>query len=487
MADTLIVDDDQILAEMLAHQLQRAGHRTEIAPTLAQGIALARNGTFDVIFLDVQLPDGNSLNFFTHFSEVASAPEIIIMTGNGDPDGAKKAIQFGAWGYLEKPHVVRNLLLPLTRALQYREEKKKIGVIPVALKRDAIIGSSPCLMHCLDMVAKAATSDASVLLTGETGTGKEVFARAIHENSPRADHAFVAVDCASLPESLIESILFGHVKGAFTGADKTVNGLVKMAHGGSLFLDEIGELPLKTQKNFLRVLQERRFRPVGDVREEYSNFRVIAATNRDLEGDVANKIFRHDLLFRLRSVSIHLPPLRERKEDIRDLVRSFLGRLCHHRKISEKGIAEEFFDYLLAYDWPGNIRELQQTLEQVFANAFRHPTLFAYHLPEHVRVCKTLEDITITPPPNEALDKNNFIDLPGSWKDFKVTMEQDYLLRLLASTKGNIREACRISGLSRSRLYQLINNHHLTEATRSLPDDATKEKKQNRSSSSTPT
>ena len=467
MANILIVDDDLMLAEMLAGHLNRAGHQAKIAATLTQGIDEARSNTFDLIFLDVQLPDGNSLDVFSHFSEVQSKPEIIIMTGSGDPDGAKKAIQSGAWSYLEKPHVLRNLLLPLTRALQYREEKKKIGVIPVALKRDAIVGKSPCMINCLDQLAKAASSDASVLITGETGTGKEVFARAIHDNSNRSQQAFVVVDCASLPENLIESTLFGHIRGSFTGADRAASGLVKMAHGGTLFLDEIGELPERIQNTFLRVLQEHRYRPIGSTAEEYSNFRVVAATNRNLEEKVAAMTFRSDLLFRLRSFSLHLPPLRERKEDILPLTRYFLGRLCDRLKISYKGIADEFFEYLMAYEWPGNVRELQQTMEQVFANAIHHPTLYAYHLPEYIRVYMTLEGMQTEPAKMQA-DDTSRQNTPLPWKDFKAGLEKEYMQRLLDFSRGSVKEACLISGLSRARLYQLINLHATSATKQSL-------------------
>lgn len=465
MADILIVDDDSMLAEMLAVHLGNSGHRAECAATLTEGIECARRGRFDVVFLDVQLPDGNGLNAFSRFAETASRPEIIIMTGSGDPDGAKKAIQSGAWSYLEKPHVLRDLLLPFTRALQYREEKQKISRLPVALKRETIIGASPSLASCLDQVATAAASEATVLITGETGTGKEVFARAIHDNSNRAAQAFVVVDCASLPETLIESILFGHVKGAFTGADRAFGGLIAMAHGGTLFLDEVGELPERIQKTFLRVLQEHRFRPVGAAREEFSNFRVIAATNRNLDQEAADGAFRADLLYRLRSLPLHLPPLRERKEDIRPLSRHFLARLCDRAKVGSKGVADEFFEYLHAYDWPGNVRELQQTLEQVFATAVHHPTLFAYHLPQQIRVCKTLECISAEAARTRSEHTVPPTSPPVTWKAFKAEKEREYLRHLFASTKGNIRDACTVSGLSRARLYQLINLHGLDPET----------------------
>jgi two-component system NtrC family response regulator len=460
-ADILIVDDDPALAEMLTLHLDRAGYRATSASTLEEGVSLARNGAFDVIFLDVQMPDGNGLHFFSRFAESPSQPEVIIMTGSGDPDRAKKAIQLGAWSYLEKPYILREMLLPLTRALQYREEKKKISVMPIALKRDGIIGKSPSLRPCLDQLAKAAISDANLLITGETGTGKEVFARAVHENSGRNQQAFVVVDCASLPETLIESTLFGHVKGAFTGADRTVNGLIKMADGGTLFLDEIGEMPERIQKSLLRVLQERRFRPVGATREESSDFRLIAATNRNLDQFVDQGLFRADLLYRLRSLALHLPPLRERKEDVRPLARYFLTRLCDRARIATKGVADEFFDYLTAHEWPGNVRELKQTMEQVFANAVHHPTLFSYHLPAHIRVCKTLAELKSDSIPESTTTQISVPTALVSWKMYKSLNEADYLRQLVAITNGNIKEMCRISGLSRARLYQLLSLHGL--------------------------
>lgn len=460
MAAILIVDDDTMLVEMLTTHLERAGHQAAMAFTLSSGVERARNGVFDLILLDVQLPDGNGLNAIPYFFEAVSRPEIIIMTGSGDPDGAKMAIRYGAWSYLEKPHALRDLLLPLTRALQYREEKKKIGAVPIALKRDTIIGRSPGLLASLDQLAKATASEANVLLTGETGTGKEVFARAIHDNSRRAAAPFIVVDCASLPETLIESTLFGHTKGAFTGADRETDGLIAMADRGTLFLDEIGELPERIQKTFLRVLQEHRYRPIGATKEKQSDFRVIAATNRDLDRYVTQGLFRPDLLYRLRSLALHLPPLRERNEDIRPLTRYFLTRLCDRSKTDTKGIADEFFDYLLAHDWPGNIRELQQTLEQAFANAIHHPTLYPYHLPEHIRVCKIFGGKHLEPPTSRNPASQPATGMPPlSWKAFKGQKEREYLEQLFALTKGNIKEMCRLSDLSRARLYQLLHLH----------------------------
>ncbi|BCL62221.1 hypothetical protein DGMP_29140 [Desulfomarina profundi] len=308
MADILIIDDDLVLSEMLVDQMMRLGHKAEMVNTLAEGLEKSKECFYDVVLLDVQLPDGNGLESLGHFKNTSSCPEVIIITGQGEADGAEKAVLSGAWGYIEKPHVIRELNLQLTRALQYRQEKMRVNKIPVALKRKNIIGSSPAINKCLDQVAQAAASDVSVLVAGATGTGKELFAKAIHENSSRCHKNFVVVDCAALPENLIESTLFGHVKGAFTGADREQNGLVKQADGGTLFLDEVGELPLNTQKKFLRLLQEHEYRPVGSSSQQYSDFRLVAATNRNLEECVSRDEFRDDLLFRLQAVTIKLPP-----------------------------------------------------------------------------------------------------------------------------------------------------------------------------------
>jgi len=251
MEDILIIDDDKTICEMLSSLIQSMGYDVTYSLTLKSGLEEASAGAFGVVFLDVRMPDGNGLDMLHEIRQVPSSPEVIIMTGQGDPDGAALAIKSGAWDYLEKPSSIEEMTLPLVRALQYREEKKA-RMPKMALKREGIVGSSPQLAACLDLVAQAANSDANVLIEGETGTGKELFARAIHENSSRANGNFVVVDCTALPETLVESVLFGHKKGSFTGADKTQDGLIKQADGGTVFLDEVGELPLSAQKTFLR-------------------------------------------------------------------------------------------------------------------------------------------------------------------------------------------------------------------------------------------
>ena len=385
MARVLIVDDDELIGEMLSFMVEDMGHSASCATTLRAGFEKASSENFDVMFLDIKMPDGNGLDLLPKIRELSSHPEVIIITGSGDPDGAELAIKNGAWDYVQKSSSTKQMLLPFVRALQYRAQKNARKPV-AALKLNGLIGKSPTMKVCLDLLAQAAHSEVNVLLTGETGTGKEVFARAIHENSSRAGENFVVVDCTALPETLVESVLFGHEKGSFTGADRAQIGLVKQADGGTLFLDEIGELPLVIQKAFLRVLQEHRFRPVGAKRETESDFRLIAATNRNLEKMVEDGTFRSDLLFRVQTLTIELPALSARKDDIKELAMYHMARVCERYQIGTKGFSPEFFDALMAYDWPGNVRELVNALERAISDAYHEPTLFPKHLPLDLRV-----------------------------------------------------------------------------------------------------
>jgi len=456
MARVLIIDDDELICEMLSFMVEDMGHSASSATTLKTGFEKASSENFDVIFLDIKMPDGSGLHLLPRIRELPLHPEVIIITGSGDADGAELAIKNGAWDYIQKSSSTKEMLLPFVRALQYREEKNARKP-PTALKLNGVIGRSPTMKVCLYLLAQAAQSEVNVLLTGETGTGKEVFARAIHENSMRAENNFVVVDCTALPATLVESVLFGHEKGAFTGADRAQVGLVRQAHAGTLFLDEIGELPLAVQKAFLRVLQEHRFRPVGAKREIESNFRLIAATNRNLEKMVQDGMFRSDLLFRVRTDAIELPPLSARKGDIKELAMYHMARVCERYQIGTKGFSPEFFDALMAYEWPGNVRELVNAMERAISDAYHEPTLFPKHLPLDLRVKVARSSVK-----KEAIPTAEGVVPLGSLAECRHAAEGRYLRDLMFQTKGKIKEACRISGLSRSRLYVLLKEHNLS-------------------------
>jgi two-component system NtrC family response regulator len=464
MGNVLIIDDDELFGEMLSDMVQDMGYGVKSARTLDEGLQKAASGSFDVVFLDVRMPDGSGLEVLPKLREQPAPPEVIIITGAGDPDGAELAILNGAWDYIEKQSSIKKMTLALSRALQYRQEKKA-KTPKVALKLEGIVGKSPQMRACYDILAQAAESDANVMIVGETGTGKELFARAIHANSSRVNKPFVVVDCAAMPESLVESALFGYEKGAFTGADRPQVGLIKQADGGTLFLDEVGELPLIMQKAFLRVLQERRFRPLGARQEVESNFRLVVASNREFEQLVAEGLFRKDLLFRLRSITIELPPLKERPEDIRDLVMFHTAKLCENYGIGPKGFSPELFDCLVAYDWPGNVRELINTLERALAAARHEPTLYPNHLPSHIRIkvarCAVSKE-------NHVKEDSLRVAVLPKLKDYReaavARAEKQYLQDLMVLTDNDIKEACRVSSLSMPRLYALLKKHRINRA-----------------------
>jgi two-component system NtrC family response regulator len=448
---------------MLSRLVTRMDHQAETALTLAEGMHLVNSFEFDVIFLDVRLPDGNGIEVLPEIRRTPAKPEVIIMTGLGDPDGAELAIKNGAWDYIEKPATIDKMKLPLIRALEFRGERAATQA-PKMLKRGGIVGDSPPMHSSLSVLVQAAASDANVLITGETGTGKELFARGIHLNSARSEKSFVVVDCAALPETLVESLLFGHVKGSFTGADKRQRGLIEQADGGTLFLDEIGELPLALQRSFLRVIQERRFRPIGADHEIESDFRLICATNRDLEAMIRQGRFREDLFFRLRAFLLDLPALRDHVGDIPELVNHHLGKLCERYKIKAKTCAPDLLEALAAHRWPGNVRELVNALDRTIASAGEEPILYPYHLPTYLRV----ELARASVGKGNHQSQNPVVDnrASGPMGTLKVVRdlaveraERSYLEDLMAYTGGIIKKACQVSGLSRGRLYALMKKH----------------------------
>ena len=464
MANILIVDDDKVICDWISNIVKQLGHEPVCVHNLKDGLKKINSTPFDIVFLDVCLPDGDGLDIMPKIKATLNSPEIIVITGLGDPDEAERALQNLAWDYIEKPARRDALKLPIIRALEYRAEKKS-GESTMVLKRKGIIGSSPKINACLDLLAQSAGSNVNVLISGETGTGKELFAKAIHYNSPRARKNFVIVDCTALPETLIQSVLFGHIRGAFTGADRSQEGLVKQADGGTLFLDEIGELPLSIQVSFLRVIQEHRFRPVGGHQEISSDFRLVAATNRNLEKMVQQGRFREDLFFRLRAIVIDLPPLREILDDVEELTLFYMNVLCERFEIEPKKFSPEFWDVVAGYQWPGNVRELVHALEKALLSAKEEPMLFPKHLPTYIRIQVARNSFRKTQSVGEKTEN----EIPGvprkplPLKEIRKAAvsdaERKYIHDLLSSVEGNANKAFPISGLSRSRFYTLLRKY----------------------------
>ncbi len=469
MAKVLIIDDDEMLCQMLAELVESVEHQAEYALTLGEGLDKVQSQSVDIVFLDVHMPDGNGLEALSKIRSLTSAPEVIIVTGVGDADGAGLAVRNGAWDYIQKPVSPKKIILPLKRVLQYRDSLKKSISVSEPLKHERIVAESTEMKSCLTSVLGAVSSIASVLISGETGTGKELIAKAIHVNSSRSNENFVAVDCGSLEKSLSGSQLFGHKKGAFTGADSSREGLIKHAHKGTLFLDEVGELSLEMQKVFLRVLQERRFRPLGQELEFESDFRLISATNRDLEQMVEQGKFRIDLLYRLKAIPVHVPPLRERPEDIRHLVLFHGIEFFDKYQLEPKEFSSDFYTTLESYPWPGNVRELVNALEVAIHNGYREPVLFSLHLPENIRVHHITSGIN-----SRVSDTDRTETLPNdlvttSLPQYKTYREQvlleadkQYFEDLMRQTEWDIQSACRVSGLGRTRLYTLLKKYNIS-------------------------
>lgn len=461
MAKILVVDDDQIFFSPFVSYMAAQGHECHVAESLSAGLAMAGENDYDIVFLDVILPDANGLKGISEFKKTGSSPEIIVVTGRGESSGAELALKNGAWDYLEKPPAYSDIRLIINRVIRYRESKFKIQENK-PLSRDFIVGQNEALQRCLELIAKVAKSDGGVLITGETGTGKELVAKAIHINSKRSKHGFVMVDCTNIPVNLAENLLFGHVRGVFTGADKDAEGLIKQADGGTLFLDEIADLPVSAQKSLLGTLQSKKFRPLGAKSETFCDFRVISATNKDLSKLQEEGGFRRDLYFRLVTFHIHLPPLRERLDDIKLLTTHYVSKICDEFGIHVKGVSNDFIDDLMCYEWPGNIRELISVLHTTIADAIDEPMIYPHHMPLNIRIHLRKKSLNKQPlqanliaSATEAIQSDRLPPL----KNFRHAAESKYIEALIDMTDGDADKMCRVARVSRSGLYKLLANH----------------------------
>jgi two-component system response regulator GlrR len=440
--DILLVDDDPDLLKLISLRLTSAGHRVRTADSgesALASLAVARPG---VVISDLKMPGIDGLQLFEAIHREHPALPVIILTAHGTIPDAVAATQRGVYGFLTKPFDSQELLQKVAAALRVAGDSSPADQETTGEWRAGIITRSPRMEDLLRQARLVADSDASILIYGDSGTGKELLARAIHRASPRRDKPFVAVNCGAIPEPLLESELFGHARGAFSGAVQAHKGLFQAADGGTIFLDEIGDMPLALQVKLLRVLQEGEVRPVGATQPIPVDVRVISATHRDLDAQKAAGQFREDLYYRLNVVSLKLPSLAERREDIPLLATHFLRRLAERYKRPVPTLAPDAMALLIAAPWPGNVRQLLNLLEQAVALATTSL------IPESLVQGSLREDASVLVPFEEA----------------RKTFERDYLVRLLKITSGNVTQAALLAKRNRTEFYKLLQRHRLEPA-----------------------
>ena len=438
----LIVDDDRSVTGALDVILTEAGYETLTTHSLVQAKSILSSRSFDLVLTDLRLNDGTGIELITHIKEQTPDSEVILMTAFGSIEVTIEAIKRGAYYYLEKPFPPDRLLALVERALQFAALKIENRTLKRSLVGDSemfgLIGRDPRIRIIHETISTAAPSDASVLIEGESGTGKELIARAVHSESLRAGGPFVSINCAAIPHQLIESELFGYTKGAFTGAQRDKRGLIEVAEGGTLLLDEVAEMPTHLQTKLLRVLQERKLRRLGEEREIEVNFRLVSATNRDTSLLLEQGILRKDLYFRISTIKIKVPPLRQRRDDILLLARRLLQRFNQQYEKKIRNISPDTVRRLTHYDWPGNVRELESVIERA--------VLFCHG-----------DELTV-------------VDLPDDLQDFQMTtnrvfvpqslsleeIERDVIIQTLERTRGNVKKSAEILRVHRPTFYRKL-------------------------------
>ncbi|MGH9321111.1 MAG: sigma-54-dependent transcriptional regulator, partial [Vicinamibacteria bacterium] len=368
MSRILVIDDEESMRQLLEIALGKEGYRLTLAESGRKATELFDKSSYDLVISDIKMPDMSGVDVLRHIKETDPTVPVIMITAYASAETAVEALRLGAYDYLTKPFKLEELKTNIRNALEKVRLKKENESLKRELKQkhglDSMLGGSPLMLELFEHIKSVAITNSTVLITGESGTGKELAARAIHVRSPRANEQFVSINCGAMPETLLESELFGHLKGSFTGASTNHKGLFEVAHRGTIFLDEIGEMSPTMQVKLLRVLQEKKLRRIGSTEEIEVDVRILAATNKDLERGVQDKSFREDLFYRLNVIPIHLPPLRERREDIPLLATHFLPKACASTGKSISKISDEAMERLTAYDWPGNVRELENTIER---------------------------------------------------------------------------------------------------------------------------
>jgi DNA-binding NtrC family response regulator len=455
----LVVDDDRGLCDALGAGLGGRGFQVEAVQDPLLALAKLRTDDIDVVLCDVNMPNIDGIELCSRIVAARADVPVVVLTAFGSFDTAVAAIRAGAYDFLSKPVKLDVLAIALERAVQRRaletEVKRLRSEVDRAVAPQGLVGRSAAMRRVHDLLGRVATTDASILITGESGTGKEVVARAIHRASPRASGPFVAINCAALPESLLENELFGHVRGAFTDAREARTGLLRQAEHGTLFLDEIGDMPIGLQPKLLRVLQERVVRPLGGSQEIPIDVRFVTATNRDLEGAIEDRSFREDLYFRINVVAIALPPLRARgSADILALAQHFLTRFAeaHHKEV--RGLSAAAADLLVAYSWPGNVRELMNCIEHAVTLA-----TFDQIGPEDLPARVTAARAAAAPQ----------WSLPSELVSLEE-MERRYIEHVLESAHGNKAAASRILRIERKTLYRKLQQWGLRQPGETDPE-----------------
>jgi DNA-binding NtrC family response regulator len=440
----LIVDDDIVVRDSLGKWFESEGFQVSIAPGAAAALEMLASRRFDLALVDIKMPGVDGIELQAKLREIDPSMPVIIMTGFASVETAVRALKNGAYDYITKPFDPDELVHLVNKAISHKRAEREVSKLKENLDEifpeTKLIGQSPAMKRVIELVETVAPTDATVLITGESGTGKEVVARAIHALSPRRYNPMVVIHCGALTESLLESELFGHERGAFTGAQARKKGKFEVADGGTVFLDEISDISLRVQTDLLRVLQEKEIVRVGDTMPVKVDFRAIAATNKSLERLVEERVFRPDLYYRLNVFSINIPPLRERKEDIPLLVAHFLDKFARQMNRPPQRLAPETMELLMRYDWPGNVRELENAIERALLmrrEGDLKPEDFPFQLHPSAPVIATgqrLEDV-----------------------------EKAHIERVLAETRWNLSKTARILDIDRTTLYNKIRKYGLRE------------------------
>jgi two-component system response regulator HydG len=444
-ARILIIDDELRVCELLSANLRRKGFQTAFRRSADEALELLGAEEFDVVVTDMNMPGMSGLSLCERIAESHPELPVIVITAFGSFDSAVSAIRAGAYDFITKPFELDMLRLTLERALRHRalrnEVKRLRRAVADAQRFEELLGASEPMKRVYDILDRVADVDTSVLITGESGTGKELIARALHRRSERRSGPFVAVNCAAMPEALLETELFGHAKGAFTDAKVARVGLFLRAAGGTLFLDEIGDMPLGLQPKLLRALQERVVRPVGSDEEIAFDARIVTATNLDLEAAIEEKRFREDLYYRINVVHVELPPLRSRGTDVLLLAQAFVERFAASTGRKVTGLSPAAAERLMSYAWPGNVRELQNAIERAVALA-RYAEITVDDLPEKIRNHKKTHVVVASDDPAEMLPLEE--------------VERRYITRVLEAVRGNKMLAAQILRLDRATLYRKL-------------------------------